>query len=415
MQKKTIKTRVLTPVWTGNSEMVPNGLKMSGVIGSMRSIFEALIRREGGHTCNINENGKRCNYEKDKRICPACAVFGCTGWARTFKINWELQAFNKIGSIILPETDDCSRYRNRHADGNVYPGRTSIDTWLATVVKEGRGTIRPDAHNEARMALARMNPAYAADPKTRRRTDSNMEVIVLREHPDYDICKLIAGLLSFMADCYAIGAKVNQGWGFFRMEDGYVDEEEFSAELKKLITACQSFSHIDWDTDLLNAENIPYLEPIEVNMPWLWNQFSWNQTVFLNRYLFDFLPLGFALQYRLRRIVKFWGLDYQDDDPECYFNFLGEDGVIDGWAKTHRKEVNAYLPQHRLTWQKEGAFSEYLFGKSNGNDKMAGKIGVSHPYLDEDGKWYVRLISTAEWEYAEPLYDILKDQVNQEA
>ena len=412
MQKITIKTRVLTPVWTGNSEMVPTGLKMSGIIGSMRNIFEGLIRREGGHTCNINEEGKRCNYEKDKHICPACAVFGCTSWARTFKINWDLQPFNKTGTIVLPETDDCSRYRNRHADESVYPGKTSIDTWLATVVKEGRGTIRPDAHNEARMALTRMNPAYSADPKTKRRTDSNLEILVLREHPAYDIGKLIAGLISYMADYYAIGAKVNQGWGFFNALEGGVDEEDLTAELKKLIDAASSFSHPEWDKDLMNAVDIPYLEPIEVNMPNLWEQFSWNKAVSLNRYPYDFVSLGFALQYRLRRIVKFWSMDYQDSDPDCYFDLLGEDGIIDDWAKKHAGEIRNYQPQHRLSWQKEGAFSEYLFGKSNGNDKQAGRIGISHPWLDEDGKWYVRMISTAEWDYTEPLYEILKDQVN---
>ena len=99
MQKNTLKVNVLTPVWTGNADMMPNGLKMSGIIGSMRYIFESLIRREGGHTCDITgDPKKRCNYEKDKNICPACAVFGCTGWARTFKINWNLDPFNKIGS-----------------------------------------------------------------------------------------------------------------------------------------------------------------------------------------------------------------------------------------------------------------------------------------------------------------------------
>ena len=100
-----------------------------------------------------------------------------------------------------------------------------------------------------------------------------------------------------------------------------------------------------------------------------------------------------------------------DSDPDCYFDLLEEDGKIDEWAKHHAQEIKNYYPKHPLSWQKEGAFAEYLFGKSTGNDKNAGKIGVSHPYK-QDGKWYIRMISTAEWDYAESLYEILKDQVN---
>lgn len=414
MQKRDLEVQLLTPVWTGNSAMVPDGLKMSGVIGSMRDIFERLIRSHGGHTCNITgEAGKRCNYEKDKNICPACAVFGCTGWARTFKLNWELQPFNRIGTILLPETDRCPRFRNRHASEECYPGLTSIDTWMASVVNgKERGTIQPGQHDRARQVLTQMRPAYAADPKTRQRIPSSMEILVMRPHAAYDIGTLIAGLLSYMGDRYAIGAKVNQGWGFFDVVGAdHVDEKVFSSEMAKLIADTKAFSHRDWDASLPNAKDIPRLEPIEVDMPNLFGQFGWGPNVALNRYPFDFLPLGFALQYRLRRIVKFWAQDCREEDADAYSNLLGGGGEIDVWAETHKREITSYLPKHPLSWQEEGAFAEYLFGKSSGNDKMAGKIGVSHPYR-LGNKWYVRMISTAEEQYTNYLHEILEDQVN---
>ena len=300
MEKQVLSISLLTPGWTGNADMIPDGLKMSGVIGSMRHLFEALIRSEGGHTCDITSSDHRCNYEKDKNICPACALFGCTGWARRFKINWDLQPFSKYGTIILPYADRCSLFRNRHADGTVYPGYTSIDTWLATAVSPDRGTIQPNDHAKAQGFLGRMRPAYLMDPTTKQRIPSSMEIVTLRSSREYDVSTLVAGLLSWMSEYYAIGAKVNQGWGFFEILNGFVYENVFRNELKKLISACSGFRETTWDKNLLNAKNIYPLEPLEINLDSVRSGFEWASGS--NQVRYDFLALGFALQYRLRRL-----------------------------------------------------------------------------------------------------------------
>lgn len=413
MEKRELTVQLLTPLWTGNADMAPNGLKMSGVIGSMRYIFEGIIREMGGHTCNINHDRNRCLYDgKNNDICPACAVFGCTGWARSFKMNWELEPFNRMGTILLPQTDNHAYYRNRHASGELYPGNTSIDTWLATAVRQNRGTLQPHQHQEARNELGRMRPAYAFVSGSKSRCPSTIELIIRRQGNGYDVGKLIAGLLSYMATYYAIGAKVNQGWGFFEVFNGAVDEDVFRNEVRKLIAACKGFTRTDWDKGLLNTENIPYLEPIEVPYSRQGTvdslEFEWAAQMKPEQY--DFIALGFALQYRLRRIVKFWNLDRGDMDyPDCYFDLLDKGEAIDTWAAKNQSAVREYQPRHRLEWQKEGAFAEYLFGKS-GSGKEAGRIGVSHLYKKNE-KWYVRMISTAEWCYTRHLYGILEDEL----
>jgi hypothetical protein len=139
--------------------------------------------------------------------------------------------------------------------------------------------------------------------------------------------------------------------------------------------------------------------------------FQWNNQARPEQY--DFIALGFALQYRLRRIVKFWYLDYKEDIgySDGYFDLLDRNEAMDEWAEYHTSDVNNYQSQHPIEWRKAGAFAEYLFGKSN-SGKDAGKVGVSHLYKKE-GKWYVRMISTAPWEYTKHLYDILKNEVTQ--
>jgi CRISPR-associated protein Cmr1 len=76
--------KALTPIWTGdaagqNSRLVPGGL-----LGSIRWWFEVLVRGLGGAACDPSESQGRCP-DKKGRHCVVCELFGCTGWARTFR------------------------------------------------------------------------------------------------------------------------------------------------------------------------------------------------------------------------------------------------------------------------------------------------------------------------------------------
>lgn len=92
MKGLEIQIRTLTPLWTGGVDRQCDRLHETGLIGSLRWWYEALIRGLGGYACDPTEDGRRCEYnpKKDlppqKQMCPACYLFGCTGWARRFRL-----------------------------------------------------------------------------------------------------------------------------------------------------------------------------------------------------------------------------------------------------------------------------------------------------------------------------------------
>ncbi|HDL85852.1 MAG TPA: type III-B CRISPR module RAMP protein Cmr1 [Candidatus Acetothermia bacterium] len=87
----TIKLKTLTPLWTGGADGKSDRLRITGIIGSLRWWYEAIVRGMGGYACDP-VGGDRCEFDvKDKRapkeqLCPACWLFGCTGWARRFRL-----------------------------------------------------------------------------------------------------------------------------------------------------------------------------------------------------------------------------------------------------------------------------------------------------------------------------------------
>jgi len=103
-----IKLRTLTPLWTGGVDQKCDRLHETGLIGSLRWWYEALVRGLGGYACDPtgDDPEARCEfdakaYEQAKKdgkpeaeainaglhnVCPVCYVFGTTGWARLFQL-----------------------------------------------------------------------------------------------------------------------------------------------------------------------------------------------------------------------------------------------------------------------------------------------------------------------------------------
>ncbi len=106
MEKFTVKIKPLTPIWTGSAERSSTTLRETGIIGSLRWWYEALIRGLGGTACDPTNESSRCKLDHDKfykaikngssiqdaldaQICQVCQLFGCTGWARKFRLEIE--------------------------------------------------------------------------------------------------------------------------------------------------------------------------------------------------------------------------------------------------------------------------------------------------------------------------------------
>ena len=103
MKEFTVKIKSLTPLWTGDADRKNTTLRETGIIGSLRWWYEALIRGLGGTACDPTDENLRCKLDQDKfkkaikrgksaqealdeKICPACQLFGCTGWSRGFRL-----------------------------------------------------------------------------------------------------------------------------------------------------------------------------------------------------------------------------------------------------------------------------------------------------------------------------------------
>lgn len=79
-----ITIQTLTPLWTGGIDQTSDRLHETGLIGSLRWWYEALVRGLGGYACDPTSD-KRCP-DKEGKHCAACELFGCTGWARKFRV-----------------------------------------------------------------------------------------------------------------------------------------------------------------------------------------------------------------------------------------------------------------------------------------------------------------------------------------
>jgi len=90
MAKLEIELRTLTPLWTGGVDQTCDRLHETGLIGSLRWWYEALVRGLGGYACDpTNEKTKCKEYDPKKgpqSVCAACYLFGTTGWARLFRM-----------------------------------------------------------------------------------------------------------------------------------------------------------------------------------------------------------------------------------------------------------------------------------------------------------------------------------------
>jgi CRISPR-associated protein Cmr1 len=87
-----LKLKTLTPIWTGDIDRDSSTLKESSLIGSLRLWCEGIIRGMGGYACTAIQNGNPpCpaspNSNVPNELCPVCQLFGCTGWARRFRLS----------------------------------------------------------------------------------------------------------------------------------------------------------------------------------------------------------------------------------------------------------------------------------------------------------------------------------------
>lgn len=82
-----VQLKAQSEFWSGDVLRNNNVLRETGLVGSIRWWYEALIRGLGHYACDPSEAGHRCLVKKDEDArCAACELFGCTGWSRKFSL-----------------------------------------------------------------------------------------------------------------------------------------------------------------------------------------------------------------------------------------------------------------------------------------------------------------------------------------
>lgn len=92
----TAHLETVAPVWTGGVDRESGEARETGLVGSLRWWYEALVRGLGGYACDPTAADDRCLFNEAafrsteevedglRDVCPACRLFGCTGWSSKF-------------------------------------------------------------------------------------------------------------------------------------------------------------------------------------------------------------------------------------------------------------------------------------------------------------------------------------------
>ncbi|MEM4531678.1 MAG: type III-B CRISPR module RAMP protein Cmr1 [Thermofilaceae archaeon] len=108
------KFKALTDIWTGDIEGKYERLIPTGLMGSIRWWFEVLVRGLGGKACDPT-SPERCPDHNKKPTepghrCVVCELFGCTGWARKFRLMILDSRGNVIQGQIKANTEFTLRF-----------------------------------------------------------------------------------------------------------------------------------------------------------------------------------------------------------------------------------------------------------------------------------------------------------------
>lgn len=97
-QVLTARLRTVAPIWTGGVDRESGQARETGIAGSLRWWYEALVRGLGGYACDPTADADRCLFNEAafrttgdveeglRDVCPACCLFGCTGWKAKFNL-----------------------------------------------------------------------------------------------------------------------------------------------------------------------------------------------------------------------------------------------------------------------------------------------------------------------------------------
>ncbi len=194
-----IGIKTLTPLWTGGAKAGKvDRIHETGILGSLRWWFEVIVRGLGGSACDPSRG--KCIFDTEKyakstatderqrlrdvgHLCDVCQVFGATGWRRRFRLT--------IQDSTTPDSAVSSRVRANRS--YVDPrGRNRTPTW------------------------------YFPDNQSDKPRSGTLTIQIQSLDEDFSP-EIIAGLIQFIADWTAIGARAQMGFGVIEPTNGRMD------------------------------------------------------------------------------------------------------------------------------------------------------------------------------------------------
>lgn len=185
-----IKIQTLTPLWTGGVDGKMDRIHETGIIGSMRWWYEAIVRGLGW-ACDPTSDNK-CRYNPrdirspKEQLCPACYVFGATGWRRQFRLEVIENAISDASIQRLIKANRRYTYTNKSGKKH-----TRTPKWYFETPKAGQISIE----------------AYSLSQGFQ--------------------LGIIEGLLQFMIEWTALGAKAQMGFGVMQPISDRLDANVF--------------------------------------------------------------------------------------------------------------------------------------------------------------------------------------------
>ncbi len=258
----TISIRTLTPIWTGDVNGRCSEIKETGIIGSMRWWYEAIVRGLGGYACDPTGDSKcelsgkeKTDEERRRKLCPVCYLFGCTGWKRGFSL--EVVNSGENAPFQLVTLDKKDKFNN---------------WWLSQIFEKILGTNLPFGE-------------VTLDIKPTRGLSCDAAI------------KQMKALLSLMSHCGAIGAKNQYGFGQFDWDE--------KMEIKDAITIIQKFLNEATFKDGSNKNVLYSLHEFwlyDIKIPKdnkLLKKFLKANLIGKGTYPIDYLPVSFDIRYKL--------------------------------------------------------------------------------------------------------------------
>ena len=349
MMKIGLKT--LTPLWTGDVSGKSSFAKETGIIGSLRWWYEALIRGLGGYACDpTGDDGCSLKYDKGKgdqldqklkSLCNACHLFGATGWGSLFRIDMSGWSTNKVE--VLTQFGP---------KGN----QVDVSWWLGKTLGKPLNAITLNG-------------------------TSSTNIVPLRGDNETEIENIILFLIALISKAGAIGSKAQNGFGVYeitglenfkeRTRKGY---SLIKGSLKRNLTAEQGRLQLQ-----VHYPNFKNFFVLDVTID---NHDNKSYVSQLKR-----KPLsGFAIRYYLRKRFK----DEKKDGLPVH-NFSDLDGLRsslnqDYFFKEYRdhfhgRELNKMLPQRIVA---RHLFGSDLSNKDATKGKWGSKIYVSNTFVRDE-------------------------------